>query len=78
VKVLICSADPHRSRLAEINLQRQGWQVTCVGSGKDAVDQIRAELPDMLFVGQVPDIEVLRSVLAGPEFQNVQVLDMPC
>lgn len=41
-RVLICDDERHVLRLLEVNLLRQGYDVTCAGDGGQAIDLLRA------------------------------------
>jgi|GEM_PF-3628033 len=40
--VLVCESERHIARLIEVNLQRQGLNVTCVFDGEEAINQLEA------------------------------------
>ena len=47
-KILIADDEPYVSRVLKLVLQKEGYQVTCVNNGKEALDIVDSLQPDIL------------------------------
>ena len=67
-KILIVDDEPHILELARLYLEREGFQVECIGAGKDALASLSAAKPDLIILDlMLPDIdgfEVCRQIRA--------------
>ena len=55
-RILVADDEPHMSRVIELFLQREGYQVDIVRDGQEALDAILASPPDLL----ITDIQMPR------------------
>ena len=55
-RILVADDEPHMSRVIELFLQREGYQVDVVRDGQEALDSIMAGAPDLL----ITDIQMPR------------------
>ena len=55
-RILVADDEPHMSRVIELFLQREGYQVDIVRDGQEALDAIMASPPDLL----ITDIQMPR------------------
>ena len=47
-KILIVDDEPYIARVLKLTLQQEGYQVTCVNNGKQALEAYAAERPDLI------------------------------
>ena len=47
-KILIADDEPYISRVLKLVLQKEGYQVSCVNNGKQALDSYRQTRPDII------------------------------
>ena len=62
-KVLVCDDEPDFLEVLAAQLQAEGYEVSTVGSGKEAVQRVRETPPDIVFL----DIRM-------PEMDGIQAL----
>jgi CheY-like chemotaxis protein len=55
-QILIADDEPHVIRVLKLTLEREGYAVTAVGNGEQALQQIRSAPPDVL----ITDIQMPR------------------
>jgi CheY-like chemotaxis protein len=55
-QILIADDEPHVIRVLKLTLEREGYGVTAVGNGEQALEQIRTARPDVL----ITDIQMPR------------------
>ena len=76
--ILLVEDDRVLRRACEASLRRTGFAVTTAGDGQEALDHIKADLPDLilldLLMPRVDGLEVLRSLRADARTKDVPVL----
>ena len=76
--VLVCDDERHIVRLIQVNLERQGWRVTTAYSGKEALEKMRADRPDLLILDStLPDMsakEVFEAMREDPALADIKVI----
>ena len=76
--VLVCDDERHIIRLIQVNLERQGWRVTIAYSGKEALEKMRADRPDLLILDStLPDMsakEVFEAMREDPALADIKVI----
>lgn len=64
--ILVVDDEPRMVRFVRMNLELEGYQVSSAGTGLDALDKVRALLPDLVLLDvMLPDMdgfEVLREI----------------
>lgn len=74
-KILAVDDEQRMVRFIQLNLEQDGFQVITAYNGKDALEQVRTQLPDLILLDiMMPDIngfEVLRKIR---EVNNVPVI----
>jgi two-component system KDP operon response regulator KdpE len=74
-KILAVDDEQRMVRFIQLNLEQDGFQVITAYNGKDALEQVRTQLPDLILLDiMMPDIngfEVLRKIR---EVSNVPVI----
>ena len=77
-KILVCDDEKHIVTLVKSNLERQQFEVVTALDGKEALEQIRTEKPDLvildIFMPYVDGLEVLRSIRNNPETEDLIVI----
>jgi two-component system alkaline phosphatase synthesis response regulator PhoP/two-component system response regulator VicR len=77
-KILVCDDERHIVRLIQVNLERQGYQVTTAFDGKEGLEKIRAEKPDLVVLDvmmpYMDGFEVLKTIRREPETENLPVI----
>ncbi len=78
LKVLVCDDERHIVRLIQVNLERQGYQVVTAFDGKEGLEKIRAEKPNLVVLDvmmpYMDGFEVLKSIRREPETENLPVI----
>jgi CheY-like chemotaxis protein len=76
--ILLVEDDRVLRRACEVSLRRIGFSVTIAEDGQEALDHVKAELPDLilldLLMPRVSGLEVLRSLRADTRTKDVPVL----
>ena len=78
LKVLVCDDERHIVRLIQVNLERQGYQVITAFDGKEGLEKVRSEKPDLLVLDvmmpYMDGFEVLKSLRREAETENLPVI----
>ncbi|MDX2066640.1 MAG: response regulator [Fimbriimonadaceae bacterium] len=78
LKVLVCDDERHIVRLIQVNLERQGYQVVTAYDGKEGLEKIRAEKPNLVVLDvmmpYMDGFEVLKALRREPETENLPVI----
>lgn len=77
-KILVCDDERHIVRLIQVNLERQGYTVTTAFDGKEGLEKIRSEKPDLVVLDvmmpYMDGFEVLKTIRREPETENLPVI----
>ena len=78
LKILVCDDERHIVRLIQVNLERQGYQVVTAYDGKEGLEKIRAEKPDLVVLDvmmpYMDGFEVLKNLRREPETEALPVI----
>jgi two-component system alkaline phosphatase synthesis response regulator PhoP len=78
VKILVCDDERSIVRLIQVNLERQGWEVVPAYDGKEGLEKIRSEKPDIVVLDvmmpYMDGFEVLKNLRRDPQTQNLPVV----
>ena len=78
LKVLVCDDERHIVRLIQVNLERQGYQVVTAFDGKEGLEKIRSEKPNLVVLDvmmpYMDGFEVLKNLRREPETENLPVI----
>jgi two-component system alkaline phosphatase synthesis response regulator PhoP len=78
LKVLVCDDERHIVRLIQVNLERQGYTVVTAFDGKEGLEKIRAEKPNVVVLDvmmpYMDGFEVLKTIRREPETENLPVI----
>ncbi len=77
-RVLIVEDEPDQQELLRYNLTRDGFDVSCAGTGSQALALLEAETPDVivldLMLPGVDGLEVCRTIRRRPQTQHVPIV----
>lgn len=78
LKVLVCDDERHIVRLIQVNLERQGYNVVTAFDGKEGLEKIRSEKPNLVVLDvmmpYMDGFEVLKALRREPETENLPVI----
>jgi len=78
LKVLVCDDERHIVRLIQVNLERQGYNVVTAFDGKEGLEKIRSERPNLVVLDvmmpYMDGFEVLKTIRREPETENLPVI----
>lgn len=78
LKILVCDDERHIVRLIQVNLERQGYTVVTAYDGKEGLEKIKAEKPDLVVLDvmmpYMDGFEVLKTLRREPQFENLPVI----
>ncbi len=78
LKILVCDDERHIVRLIQVNLERQGYQVVTAFDGKEGLEKVRTEKPDLcvldVMMPYMDGFEVLKNIRRDPETENLPVI----
>jgi two-component system alkaline phosphatase synthesis response regulator PhoP/two-component system response regulator VicR len=78
LKILVCDDERHIVRLIQVNLERQGWQVVTAYDGKEGLEKIKSERPDLVVLDvmmpYMDGFEVLKTLRREPQFESLPVI----
>lgn len=77
-KILVVDDQPVNVKLLEFKLQREGMQVVVAFNGKECLEKIQTEHPDLILLDiMMPDVdgmEVCRKIREDPDSQDIPVI----
>lgn len=77
-KVLVCDDERHIVRLIQVNLEKAGFTVVTAYDGKDGLEKVKAEKPDMLVLDvmmpYMDGFEVLKTLRKDPDTMALPVI----
>lgn len=77
-KILAVDDEKHIVRLVQVNLERQGYQVVTANDGKEALQKVEEEHPDLLVLDvmmpYMDGFEVLQNLRRNPNTANIPVI----
>ncbi len=77
-KILVVDDERHIVRLVEVNLQRTGYDVVTAYDGLEAIEQTKAEKPDMIILDvmmpRMDGFEVLKELRGNAETKDIPVI----
>ena len=78
LKILVCDDERHIVRLIQVNLEREGWEVVTAYDGKEGLEKVKAEKPDLLVLDvmmpYMDGFEVLKSIRKDPATEKLPVI----
>lgn len=77
-KILAVDDERHIVRLVEVNLQRAGYEVVTAYDGREALEKVKAENPDLVVLDVMmpfmDGFEVLKNLKADPSTAEIPVI----
>lgn len=77
-KILTCDDEKHIVRLIQVNLERQGYEVITAYNGKECLEKVEAEHPDLIVLDvmmpEMTGFEVLEVLKKNPETENIPII----
>ena len=77
-KILTCDDEKNIVRLIQVNLERQGYEVVTAYNGRECLEKVASEKPDLvvldLMMPEMTGFEVLEELKKNPETQNIPVI----
>jgi two-component system alkaline phosphatase synthesis response regulator PhoP len=77
-KILVVDDERHIVRLIQVNLERQGYNVVTAHDGKEALEKVASERPDLVVLDvmmpYMDGFEVLRNLRRNPETAELPVI----
>lgn len=78
LKILVCDDERHIVRLIQVNLERQGYNVVTAYDGREGLEKVKSEKPDLcvldVMMPYMDGFEVLKSLRRDPETESVPVI----
>ncbi len=78
MKILVVDDEDDIADLISFNLEREGHQVVCAGTGEEALELLKAERPDLvvldLMLPGMQGLEVCRHIRATPRYSDLHIL----
>src|SRR3990170_559992 len=78
LKVLVCDDEMHIVRLIQVNLERQGFEVITAFDGKEGLEKVKSEKPNMVVLDvmmpYMDGFEVLKVLRRDPETETLPVI----
>jgi two-component system alkaline phosphatase synthesis response regulator PhoP/two-component system response regulator VicR len=77
-KILAVDDERHIVRLVQVNLERQGYQVVTAFDGKEALEKVESEKPDLIVLDvmmpYMDGFEVLKNLKKNAETRDIPVI----
>jgi two-component system phosphate regulon response regulator PhoB len=77
-RILVVDDEEDLAELVAYNLTREGYQVTCVGSGELALSEARSQTPDLivldLLLPKVDGLDVCKQLKSDPRTQHIPIV----
>lgn len=77
-KILACDDEKHIVRLVQVNLERQGYEVVTAHDGRDALEKVESEKPDLVVLDvmmpYMDGFEVLQNLRRNPNTRDIPVI----
>lgn len=76
--ILVVDDESDILELVRYNLMKEGYRVTCVKTGEDAIRSVKSKLPELvvldLMLPEMDGLEVCRRLKANPETSQIPIL----
>lgn len=77
-KILAVDDEKHIVRLVQVNLERQGYEVVTANDGKEALEKVDSERPDLVVLDvmmpYMDGFEVLQNLRRNPSTRDIPVI----
>lgn len=77
-KILVCDDERHIVRLIQVNLERQGYHVVTAYDGKEGLEKVKSEKPDLMVLDvmmpYMDGFEVLKNLRREQDTESLPVI----
>ncbi len=77
-KILAVDDEKHILRLVQINLEKAGYEVVTGSNGREAIEKVRSEKPELIVMDvmmpEMDGFEALKQLKADPETADIPVI----
>jgi two-component system phosphate regulon response regulator PhoB len=77
-RILVVDDEEDLAELVRYNLTKEGYVVTCVGSGEQALGEARSQVPDLivldLLLPKVDGLDVCKQLKSDPKTQHIPIV----
>ena len=77
-KILAVDDERHIVRLVQINLQKEGYEVVTAGNGREALEKVQSEKPDLIVMDvmmpEMDGFEALEKLKANPQTAQIPII----
>jgi len=77
-RILVVDDEEDLLELISYNLTKEGYRVTCVATGEEAINEAKAALPDLivldLLLPSVDGLDVCKALKSDPKTQNIPIV----
>src|SRR5512141_2052143 len=77
-RILVVDDEKHIVRLVQVNLERQGYEVVTANDGKEALEKVESERPDLVVLDvmmpYMDGFEVLQNLRRNPSTRDIPVI----
>ncbi|BCW97978.1 MAG: response regulator transcription factor [Armatimonadota bacterium] len=77
-KILAVDDEKHIVRLVQVNLERQGYEVVTANDGREALEKVESERPDLVVLDvmmpYMDGFEVLQNLRRNPSTRDIPVI----
>ncbi len=77
-KILAVDDEKHIVRLVQVNLERQGYEVVTANDGREALEKVESEKPDLVVLDvmmpYMDGFEVLQNLRRNPNTRDIPVI----
>ena len=77
-KILAVDDEKHILRLVQINLEKAGYEVVTGSNGREALEKVRSEKPELIVMDvmmpEMDGFEALKQLKAAPETSDIPVI----
>lgn len=78
LKILVCDDERHIVRLIQVNLEKQGYQVVTAYDGKEGLEKVQSEKPDLMVLDvmmpYMDGFEVLKALRRDAATETLPVI----
>lgn len=76
--ILVAEDDAFYANIYKVKLEKEGFEVTVVGDGQQAIDKLKEKAPDLLILDlimpEVDGFEALERIKADPKTKDIKVI----
>jgi two-component system alkaline phosphatase synthesis response regulator PhoP len=82
VQIVIADDEPHVVRSLSFVLQKEGFSVAVAVNGKEALEKIRGERPQVAFLDivmpKMTGLEICHEIKSDPELKGIHIIILTC